>query len=740
MEMSKNLKVLIFSLNLLTSVLVHGNSDNERKPYIVYMGDLPEAGISVVDQHHNLLVTAVGDESIARESKIYSYGRSFNGFVARLLPHEVNRLSEEESVVSVFENTRNKLHTTRSWDYLGMTETIQRRLTIESSIVVGVLDTGIYVNAPSFRDEGYGPNPAKWKGKCATGANFTGCNKKVIGAKYYDLQNISTRDKSPADDDGHGTHTSSTVAGVAVNSASLYGIGNGTARGGVPSARIAMYKVCWEGGCTDMDLLAAFDDAIADGVDLLSVSIGGWSRDYIQDPIAIGSFHAMKHGILTSCSAGNDGPMQSSVSNVAPWIMTVGASSIDRQFKTALKLGNGLKTTGISISTFAPKKQMYPLTSGPLANNVSNSDYVNTSACDAGTLDKNKVKGKIVYCLGNGPQDYTIRDLKGAGVILSIDTFNDVAFTSVIRSTSVSIKDGLKIDHYINTTKNPQAVIYKTRTVPIAAPAIASFSARGPQLISLNILKPDLAAPGLDILAGYSRLATITGDPADKRYSAFNIISGTSMSCPHAAAAAGYVKSFHPDWSPAMIKSALMTTATPMKIKDISMELGSGSGQINPRRAIHPGLVYDISMSNYLSFLCKEGYNSTTIGSLIGGKKKYNCSDFKPARGSDGLNYPSMHLQLKTPESKISAVYYRTVTHVGYGKSVYKAIVKAPENFLVKVIPDTLRFTTKHQKLNFKVLVKGDQMANGKEIQTAWLEWNDSKHSVKSPIAIYRNL
>lgn len=181
-------------------------------------------------------------------------------------------------------------------------------------------------------------------------------SSKVIGAKYYNLDNMDPgmqEDQSPADDDGHGTHTASTVAGVAVRGASLFGIANGTARGGVPAARIAMYKVCWGGGCTDLDLLAAFDDAIADGVDLISVSIGGNPRNYFEDPIAIGSFHAMKKGILTSCSAGNEGPTPSTVQNVAPWIMTVGASSIDRQFKTQVKLGNGMKA---SVSYFIRNK------------------------------------------------------------------------------------------------------------------------------------------------------------------------------------------------------------------------------------------------------------------------------------------------------------------------------------------------------------------------------------------------
>ncbi|XP_043816059.1 subtilisin-like protease SBT4.15 [Manihot esculenta] len=713
---------------------------DELQSYIVYMGDLPETKVSVAEEHHRLLVKAIGDESIARKSKIHSYGRSFNGFAAKLLPHEVKILLEEENVVSVFANTKNKLHTTRSWDFLGMKETISRRPKSESSIIVGMMDTGIYVKSPSFDDQGYGPAPHKWRGKCVIGSNFTGCNNKVIGAKYYNLDNMDPgmqEDQSPADDDGHGTHTASTVAGVAVRGASLFGIANGTARGGVPAARIAMYKVCWGGGCTDLDLLAAFDDAIADGVDLISVSIGGNPRNYFEDPIAIGSFHAMKKGILTSCSAGNEGPTPSTVQNVAPWIMTVGASSIDRQFKTQVKLGNGMKASGITINTFSPKKKMYPLTSGALASNLTGNYYGNASACDYGTLSMEKVKGRIVYCRGDSGQDYTIRKLKGAGVITSTSAETDIAFTTLIPATNVDLKEGHKIDRYINKTKNPRAVIHRTRTVKIAAPVLASFSSRGPQLLTLNILKPDLAAPGIDILAAYSRLVTVTGESTDKRFSNFNIISGTSMSCPHASAAAAYVKSFHPDWSPAAIKSALMTTATHFKIKsDELSELGSGSGQINPGEAVHPGLVYDNKMSSYLRFLCKEGYNSTTIGLLVGGKNKYNCSNFKPAKGIDGLNYPSMHAQVKTSSSPISAVFYRTVTQVGYGKSVYKATVISPKHLSIKVVPETLTFSRLHERKNFKVIVKGGPMPSGKEMMSAWLEWNDSEHSVKSPIVI----
>ncbi|WJZ93645.1 hypothetical protein VitviT2T_012569 [Vitis vinifera] len=741
MEISHGLLLLLFNLSLLLlAELVNGSTDTQRKPYIVYMGDLPKTGAVTAADHHSLLSAVVGSDRMARDSTIHSYGRSFNGFAARLLPHEAKILSEKEGVVSVFPNTMRKLHTTRSWDFLGMREKMKKRNPkAEINMVIGLLDTGIWMDCPSFKDKGYGPPPTKWKGKCSNSSGFTGCNNKVIGAKYYDLDHqpgMLGKDDilSPVDTDGHGTHTASTAAGIVVKNASLFGVGKGTARGGVPLARIAMYKVCWYTGCSDMNLLAGFDDAIADGVDVLSVSIGGTVGPFFEDPIAIGAFHAMRRGVLVSSSAGNDGPLEATVQNVAPWILTVGATGLDREFRSQVKLGNGMKASGVSVNTFSPRKKMYPLTSGTLASNSSGAYWGNVSACDWASLIPEEVKGKIVYCMGNRGQDFNIRDLGGIGTIMSLDEPTDIGFTFVIPSTFVTSEEGRKIDKYINSTKKAQAVIYKSKAFKIAAPFVSSFSSRGPQDLSPNILKPDIVAPGLDILAGYSKLAPISGDPEDRRFANFNILTGTSMSCPHVAAAAAYVKSFHPKWSPAAIKSALMTTATTLKIKDNA--LGSGSGQLNPRIAVHPGLVYDIPTSGYIRFLCKEGYNSTTIGLLTGGKQKYKCSNFRPALGSDGLNYPSMHLQIKDPTARFSAVFYRTVTSVGHGASVYKATVKATKGLSVRVVPNTLSFQKAHQRRSFKIVLKGKP--NNSRIQSAFLEWSDSKHKVKSPILVYR--
>ncbi|KAK9734225.1 hypothetical protein RND81_04G124100 [Saponaria officinalis] len=627
---------------------------------------------------------------------------------------------------------------------MGMTEDLTpRNNDEESNTIVGLLDTGIYVEAPSFNDKGFGPVPRKWKGKCVKGLNFTGCNRKVIGARFYNMGEFTGMDPTPADTDGHGTHTASTAAGSTVKGASLYNVAEGTARGAVPRARIAMYKICGAYGCSDVSILAAFDDAISDGVDIISVSIGGPNKSFMDDVIAIGSFHAMRKGILTVCAAGNQGPEEWTVGNVAPWILTVGSTNMDREFRTAVKLGNGKKINGMSINTFAPKKTMIPLTSSALAFNATAYPYSNASSCNIDTLIVKKVKNKIVFCKGYSGADYTVRMSQGAGTIISLDDLTDlIANTALIPTSIVSVKHGAIIDHYINTTKSPQAVIYKsTTTNATKAPVVASFSSRGPQKVAGNILKPDMAAPGVDILAGYSKLVSITGETVDTRMYAFNIISGTSMSCPHVAGAAAYVRTFHPDWSPGAIKSALMTTARPVNGDGEEKPLASGSGLLNPVEAAHPGLVYDLSTNDYIRFLCKEQYNKSTVAKLSDDTiPHFNCSKFKKALGSDGLNYPSMHLQLLIDQSTFSAKFNRKVTNVGYGPSVYKArVLMRQKGVSVRVVPDVLSFTKPHQKRSFKVIVKGVIPKGRVNTFTAFLEWSDSKHSVRSPILIYRH-
>uniref|UniRef100_A0A2N9HQ66 Subtilisin-like protease fibronectin type-III domain-containing protein n=1 Tax=Fagus sylvatica TaxID=28930 RepID=A0A2N9HQ66_FAGSY len=639
-----------------------------------------------------------------------------------------------DGVVSVFPNKRNRVHTTRSWDFVGFPKQVHR--TTESNIIIGILDSGIWPESDSFNDKGFGPPPSRWKGTCKALTNFT-CNNKIIGAQYYHSHgNFGKKDiKSPRDSEGHGTHVSSTAAGNFVSMASLQGLGLGTARGGLPSARIAVYKICWSNGCFDADTLAAFDDAIADGVDIISLSVGGTvPLNYFSDATAIGAFHAMRNGILTSTSAGNEGPGLGTVTNFAPWLLSVAASSIDRKLFSEVQLGNKKSYEGFSINTFDLKNEMYPIIYGRDApNTAAGATASHASRCLTNSLDPNLVKGKIVLC--DVAIDGVGQFIAGAvGTVMQNQGPTSLIITQAypLPASQLSLENGGDIYSYINSTRNPTATILKSiARKDTFAPYIAGFSSRGPNPAGHNILKPDLAAPGVEILAAWSPNSPISGVEVDKRSFSYNIISGTSMACPHATGVAAYVKSLHPKWSPAAITSALMTTAVPMSAKkNPDAEFAYGAGNINPLKASNPGLVYDIDALDYIKFLCAQGYHTTLLRHITGDKSI--CPEGSAGTAFD-LNYPS--IALSTPLSKaISHVFNRTVTNVGSPTSTYKAIVTTPPGLSIKVDPSVLSFTSLGQKLSFQLTIKGKI---DKQIVSASLIWDDGTYQVRSPIALY---
>lgn len=272
-------------------------------------------------------------------------------------------------VVDVIPNRVRKLHTTRSWDYLGLsfshaTNNPYADSNMGDGIIVGVIDSGIVPESKSFHDQGLGPIPSRWKGECMVGDQFksTHCNRKLIGARWFakgveDEINTTAAIEyfSPRDAVGHGTHTASTAVGSLVHDVSFKGLALGTVRGGAPRARLAVYKVCWNlpgnaGACSTVDELKAVDEAIHDGVDVLSLSIGA-TGPALDPELDIKLLHAVAKGITVVCSAGNDGPSLHTVEHIVPWIITVAASSMDRSFPSPIMLGNNRTIMGQSLFT-----------------------------------------------------------------------------------------------------------------------------------------------------------------------------------------------------------------------------------------------------------------------------------------------------------------------------------------------------------------------------------------------------
>ncbi|GFZ15045.1 subtilase family protein [Actinidia rufa] len=373
---------------------------------------------------------------------------------------------------------------------------------------------------------------------------------------------------------------------------------------------------------------------------------------------------------------------------------------------------------GVSVNTFSLDQSMYPLVYG--------------GYCFEGSLNNTLVNGTIVLCdtTSNGENQL---QAGAVGTVMQDGGFTDFAFSYPLPATNLGLENSSDIYNYIKSNSEPMAIIEKSiEKKDELAPYVVSFSSRGPNPITSDILKPDLTAPGVDIVAAWSLATTVTGQEGDERVVPYNIISGTSMSCPHATGAAAYVKSFHPTWSPAAIKSALMTTASPMSVvTNTDAEFAYGAGQINPSKAANPGLVYDAGEADYVQFLCGQGYSDNSLR-LITGDNTSSCIDSANATVWD-LNYPSF--ALSSPQNKsIARVFHRTVTNVGSAVSVYMPVVVAPPGFAVSVEPSVISFKALGQKISFVVSVSGvvsERVASGS------LVWDDGVYQVRSPIVAH---
>ncbi|XP_062204104.1 subtilisin-like protease SBT5.3 [Phragmites australis] len=706
-----------------------------------------------------------------------------HGIVVHIDDVFVPLLRQLPGVLTVIPDTLIKLHTTHSWDFLGLGSDGQPTPAWYSAgfgkdTIIGNIDTGVWPESESFKDDGL-PVPSKWNPNVTCNPGEANpkyppfkCNSKLIGARFFSasIQALGALDdggqrpskedlSSPRDYVGHGSHTLSTAGGGSVPGASVFGHGMGRAAGGSPSARVAAYKACYAPGCSSFDILAAILAAVADGVDVLSLSLGSDPSDYLMDPIAIGAFFAVQKGVTVVCSAGNSGPQPSTVTNVAPWIFTVAASTMDRDFPAYVNFGgNTIEGQSLGDSTL-PSSQAYPIISGENAN-AANQPTVNSTLCLPGSLDPAKVSGKIVVCVrgvnARVEKGFVVKQAGGVGMVLCNDASSgdDVnADPHLIAAAHCSYAQCVQLFKYLQFTDNPSGYINATDASfgVKPAPKMAAFSSRGPNPITPQILKPDITAPGVSVIAAYSGAISPTGQPFDDRRIPYNRMSGTSMSCPHVSGIVGLLKTKYPTWSPAMIKSAIMTTATTGDNNGSSIqdETGAaatpfiyGSGHVNPVQALDPGLVYDTTFFDYVNFLCSAlkptqnplpglPVNLPLLLPLFNAASEpCTCSKgafFRP----EELNYPS----IAVPCLSGSTAVKRRVKNVGAAPGTYTASVTEPQGVRVTVVPNVLYFGIGEEK-EFTVKLDVVNAAAAADYVFGSIEWSDSygKHRVRSPI------
>jgi subtilisin family serine protease len=692
--------------------------------------------------------------------KLYSYVYAFNGFAAEMSDADAAKLRQDANVVAVTKNEMFTVDTSSTPAFLGLTAPgglwaqlggggngTVRKPGPGENVVIGIIDSGIWPEQLSFSDRNASnvlvySVKKDWSGICETGEEWTlaNCNRKLLGARYYNAGYggnagiDATRPweyNSPRDYNGHGTHTSSTAGGnygvMPTGAAAAFGPISGIA----PRARIVMYKALWssEAGDTSngysVDLVAAIDQAVADGVDVINYSISGSTNNF-ADPVEIAFLFAADAGVFVAASAGNSGPTVSTVAHPSPWITTVAAGTHNRSGAGSVTLGNNVTYNGASIATaVGPAPLINSDVAGlPGANATAvNLCYAAVDNAGVAVLDPAVVAGKIVVCeRGTNARvnkSLAVQQAGGVGMILVNPSPNSInADFHYVPTVHLHDTDKAAVEAYAATPGATATINASTVTYTEPAPLTASFSSRGPLVAGGgDLLKPDVIAPGQDILAAVA--------PAGANTSWFNLYSGTSMSGPHVAGLAALLMDKYPSWSPMRIKSALMTSAgdvldltntNPLQI------FRQGAGHVQPNLAANPGLVFDSNINDWFAFLCgtTTAVQPSVCSSLAGAGYSLDPSDMNVASIAIG-DMPG------------SQTVRRTVTNVGarttYTPSVsgltgITASFNPPSFTLAKGASRTIEITFSNVSAALSAYVGGQ------------ITWTGGGHSVRIPVVI----
>jgi subtilisin family serine protease len=646
------------------------------------------------------VVKAAMDAAFGRSVSVkFRYRAAYNGLAVELTPSEAERVASIAGVERVQADETRELLTDSGPTWIGAggiydgTATGGVPGTKGEDIVAGIIDTGINHDHPSFADVGgdgfnhTNPRTVHF-GVCAP-LNVVLCNDKLIG--MYDFTGTT-----PFDDNLHGSHTASTVAGNVLDAALVaptltY---NRRISGVAPHANVISYKACNSlpavGGCLVTATVAAIDQATLDQVDVVNFSIGGASRNPWTDPNALAFLGANAAGVFVSASAGNSGPGATTIGSPAdsPWLMSVGASTHDRNLPSQLTdmAGGGTAApatiTGKSVAAGTPVAPIVYAGAPPY----------NSPLCGAGTADPTtgvgserpfepgELAGKIVVCdrgtYGRVAKGQEVKNGGGIGMVLVNDALNGdslIADGHVLPAVHISFAKGQELKAWLASgTGHVARVTGMTEDkAPVNGDRMASFSSRGPNPSVPGVVKPDVTAPGVDVYAAFNTPLTTVG-PTQPEY---GIISGTSMSSPHAAGAGALLRALKPNWTPGQLKSALMTTGfttlpgSGAEVHGVQKEDAStaatpfdmGGGRVELRRAARAGLVFDVSPTAFLNA--------------------------DPASGGDPkrLNLPSLGNQA----CAASCSWTRTVTSVASGSVTWTSATSAPAGATLSVSPAT---------------------------------------------------
>jgi subtilisin family serine protease len=700
---------------------------------------------------HGAAVGAVGG------SKIYDYVFSYNGFAAQLSADQAAKMAGIPGVIAVSADEIRTMDTSSTPAFLGLTaqgglwEQLGGPANAGDGVIIGVIDSGIWPESLSFTDRtGQNGNASRdgklayrqipgWHGKCTPGEEFNAsmCNQKLIGAQWFnqgfggdagiDAQRPWEFD-SVRDYNGHGTHTSSTAGGNNAVPTTGPAAAFGSVSGIAPHARIAMYKALWStqdastASGFNSDLVAAIDQAVADGVDVINYSISGTLTNF-RDPVEISFMFAAGAGIFVAQSAGNSGPATSTVAHPGPWTTTVAAGTHNRDGQGSVTLGNGATYYGASVATPVGPAPFIDSEAAGLPGADPTALRLCFAAVDNGgtpVLDPAQVAGKIVLCdrgvSARVNKSLAVQEAGGVGMVLVNTSANSInADFHFVPTVHLQNTDRAAVKAYAATPGATATINQATIVYNAPAPFTASFSSRGPLQASADLLKPDVIAPGQDILAAVAPPGNAGRD--------FNLYSGTSMSSPHVAGLAALLMQAHPNWSPMAVKSALMTSAYDVLDGPNTNPIvifRQGAGHVQPNKAVDPGLVFDSSLTDWLGFLCGTQLDPS-----------YCTSRGIPVIAPSDFNGASLAIGALAGSRTVS----RTVTNVGRTSATYSPQVTGLAGLAVSVTPASFTLDPGQKQTVQIAITRTTATLNA--YTGGYITWSDlGGHSVRIPVVV----
>ena len=642
---------------------------------------------SMEDGFRRDLAAKVGGATVTRSLRTV-----YGGVILTLPANEARQLTALKNVVAVQADALNKTLTDSSTAFIGAPTVWAQeggQAFAGRGVIFADLDSGLWPEHPSLVDNpALGTPPAAPSGQpraCNYGDNpltaqvdVFQCNSKVIGgqpflATYNAVVGGEVYPTSARDSDGHGTHTTTTAAGDPVATAKIFGIERGPASGVAPGAWVIEYKVCGAEGCFGSDTAAAAEQAILDGADVINYSISGGSNPY-GDITELAFLDAYEAGVFVAASAGNSGPGAGTTDHRSPWVTTVAASTQTREFQSTITL-----TDGATTATLVGSSVTHGLPSTPVVMASTIPGYTAQCLTVPTAAQAALIAGKIVGCQRGGDtagrvfKGFRVKGAGAAGMILYNlplqETETDNHFLP-----AVHLADGTAFVAFM--AAHPGASASFTDGVKAAGQGdvMAAFSSRGP---GGQFLKPDITAPGVQILAGNT--PTPDAVPAGPSGEYYQAIAGTSMSAPHIAGSALLLKSLHLDWTPGAIKSAMMTTAKTSVVKENlstpADPFDFGAGRIDLTVAGQTQLVFDESAANMFA----KGQNAVTAVQL---------------------NLPSVNV----PTMPGTVTVLRTATNVTGRDVEFRASATAPAGSRITISPDegTVR---RGRSVTFKVRI-----------------------------------